>query len=353
MVKHWKWKIRWIALSVFMVALFIPCVMCVNHLEIAQGARLPARTIVNKMGNANEQTGQIYRGLWVWNTDIVDNAGAQDDFFTFARFKDIDGAYLYAYSLLASNPDGLGDFIQRAAGAGISVELLAGDPSWALSTTHSIALGFVQQAITFTQSMTESSKPVGIHLDIEPYLLPEWNTDQSGTISQYLDVLGQSKQELMGSGTALSLTVDIPFWYDTITATYQNETKPLNQHVQDIVDRVALMDYRDFAEGADGLIVHAENEMEYAQSITKALVIGVETNDLDPEKITFFEEGEAVMESELALVAQYYQTNSAFYGFAIHDYVGYRRLAPISRVYLPLLLRNHVELEPLGGSLKE
>ena len=70
-------------------------------------------------------------------------------------------------------------------------------------------------------------------------------------------------------------------------------------------------------------------------------MIGVETNDVEPEKVTFFEEGETVMESELALVEQHYQTSSAFRGFAIHDYSGYRTLAPIRSVHLPLVLKSH------------
>jgi hypothetical protein len=69
-------------------------------------------------------------------------------------------------------------------------------------------------------------------------------------------------------------------------------------------------------------------------------VIGVETNDVEPEKVTFFEEGETVMENELALVEQHYQTSSVFRGFATHDYSGYRTLAPIRSVRLPLVLKS-------------
>lgn len=292
-------------------------------------------------GEKAEQADGTYRGLWVWNVDIVAGTAARHEFFTFAQLKNVSSTYLYAYDLLPNSSSELGDFVVRAEDIGVGVELLAGDPTWALTTTHPIALGFVQQAITFTQSITKGARPVGIHLDVEPYLLPEWNSDRSSTITQYLDLLSDAHQELAASSTSLTFTVDMPFWYDIITATYQSVTKPLNQHVQDIVDRVVIMDYRDFAEGNDGIIDHAQNEMDYAQSIAKGVVIGVETNDVEPEKVTFFEEGETVMESELALVEQHYHTNSAFRGFAIHDYSGYRALAPIKSVHLPLVLKSY------------
>lgn len=287
--------------------------------------------------------GMMQRGLWIWNTDIMTNNNAQNELLIFVQLKDINGAYLYTYDLLPSGSSELSDFVTKADNINVEVELLAGDSTWALTSNHPVALDFVQQAITFTQSITGSARPVGIHLDIEPYLLPEWGSDQSGTITQYLDLLSDVKQELIASSTSLTLTVDIPFWYDTITANYNSVTKPLHQHVQDIADRIVILDYRDSAEGNDGIIHHAQDEMDYAQSIAKEVVIGVETNDVapEPEKVTFFEEGETVMEEELALVEQQYQTSSAFGGFAIHDYSGYRALAPIKSTYLPVVLKNY------------
>lgn len=315
--------------------------VCVDCTESTARDSLIGKPVVVGEEAIGGQVDGTYRGLWIWNTDIVTDTGAQHEFFTFAQFKDVSGAYLYAYDLLPNSSSELEDFITGADSIGVEVELLAGDPTWALTPTHPVALGFVQQAITFTQSITEGVRPIGVHLDVEPYLLPEWGSDRPSTIDQYLDLLSDVKQALVTSSTGLTFTVDIPFWYDTITATYKSATQPLNQHVQDIADRVVLMDYRDFAEGTDGIIDHAQDEMDYAQSITKKVVIGVETNDVEPEKVTFFEEGEAVMESELALVEQHYQTSSAFHGFAIHDYSGYRTLAPIRSVQLPLVLKSY------------
>jgi hypothetical protein len=103
----------------------------------------------------------------------------------------------------------------------------------------------------------------------------------------------------------------------------------LSEHVQDIADQVVLMDYRDFAVGADGIIAHAENEVSYGDSIQKAVFIGVETQcGLDPEKQTFCEEGEDALDVELGLTVDHYASTDhpAFGGVAVHCYECYRAL---------------------------
>jgi hypothetical protein len=290
----------------------------------------------------NGQAEGTYRGLWIWQTDIILDSDAQQAFLTFAQHQGIRDAYLNGYDLLPDRASELENFIIEADMIDIEVELLSGEPHWALTSNHALALDFAQRAITFTQAITGEARPAGLHLDVEPYLLSQWQTDQANTITQYLNLLSEVKQKLTAFNSGLRLTVDIPFWFDTITATYQSKTKPLHQHVQDIADRVVIMDYRDVAEGADGIIIHAQNEIDYGESITKEVIIGVETNDAapEPEKVTFFEEGEAVMEQELALVAQHYQSSPAFGGFAIHDYSGYRTLVFNRKIYLPLSLNR-------------
>jgi hypothetical protein len=190
----------------------------------------------------------------------------------------------------------------------------------------------------FTQNAATDAKPIGLHLRIEPHTLSQWDQDQPGTIAQYLDLLNTIKQELTNRESTLILTVDVPLSFNNVETTYGEEEKPLSQHVLDIVDQATLMYYRDFAQGEDGIIAQAQDEMNYAQNIGKLVSIGVETNNVEPEMVTFFEEGEAAMERELDLVQQHYQANLAFHGFAIHDYIGYRIL-PGPRVYLPLILR--------------
>jgi hypothetical protein len=259
----------------------------------------------------------------VWQKQVVADTAWRAAFLAFARDKQLTAAYIYAYDLLPGHETVLQEFLTLA---GLQVECLAGDSSWALTENHDDVLSFVRAVAAFAQTIPPGTNLVGVHLDVEPYVLPEWETDQAAVITQYLEMLDASHQALADSG--LRLTVDVPFWFDTISAEYGGRTRSLNQHVQDIADRVVLMDYRDTAEGDDGIIQHAAVEMLYAAQIGRQVVIGVETNDVapEPEKVTFYEEGQQAMEDALAVVLDTYGGNPAFGGIAIHDYLGYERL---------------------------
>jgi len=271
------------------------------------------------------------RAVWVWQSQVVTNTAWRAAFLTFARDRKLTAAYIYAYDLLPGQEAAFQEFLTLA---GLQVECLAGDPSWALTENHENVLSFVRAVVVFAQTLPPGSNLAGVHLDVEPYVLPEWKTDQAAVITQYLEMLEASHQALAGSG--LRLSVDTPFWFDTISAEYGGRTRPLNQHVQDIADRVVLMDYRDVAEGDDGIIQHAAVEMLYAAQIGRQVVISVETNDVapEPEKVTFYEEGQQEMEDALAVVLDTYGGNLAFGGIAIHDYLGYERLPAEPRLTL-------------------
>jgi hypothetical protein len=100
---------------------------------------------------------------------------------------------------------------------------------------------------------------------------------------------------------------------------------PLNWYMYQIANQVAIMDYRDVAEGANGIITHASGELGVGPTI-----IGVETQNLGPADaaLTFWEEGNAFMEGELQKVYNADSSDPQFVGFFIHYYDSYKILAP-------------------------
>ncbi|MBN2389646.1 MAG: hypothetical protein JXR84_02905 [Anaerolineae bacterium] len=282
---------------------------------------VPTATVEPTLVPANQNK----HALWVWQTETITNENAKVQLLNFARSEHINTLYLYAYGLVTSNPAALERFIVEAGD--IEVELLAGESSWALAAHHAKVLNFVQDAITFSQNTHSVQHPVGLHFDIEPYLLGAWENDQANVIAQYLDLLVSIREMLTETGSPMLLSVDIPFWFETIEATYNGETKALHQHIQDIVDCVVLMDYRDAAEGNDGIIAHAQDELIYGNQVGTLVTIGLETNCIEPIKITFCEEGKGAMAEEMAKSAAMFKAHSSFHGFAIHDYVGYSALS--------------------------
>ena len=130
-------------------------------------------------------------------------------------------------------------------------------------------------------------------------------------------------------GSSLALEADIPFWYDAIITTHTGEPRRVSELVIERTDRVTIMDYRDYAAPPDGIIDNAKSEIDFAGTVGKQVVIGVETVcGIEPENVTFCEEGEAAMEAALAETAAHYAGVSAWAGFAVHDYSSYSTMAP-------------------------
>lgn len=259
--------------------------------------------------------------LWVWN-DVVTVSTARAEFFAFARARAVRTIYLESQSLIQYNQSALASFINEAASYNMSVELLFGRSSWALAANHAVPTALAQMAVNFSRNLT-GARPVGLHFDVEPYLLAEWDSDQNGTANQYLDLFESLASVTAGSG--LKLTADIPFWFDGRFITRDGASRVLSEAIIDIVDRVVLMDYRDTA---SQIISYASSELNYARLVGKEVGIGVETKCGDLAYITFCEEGAAAMDQVLADVLSVVGSNSAFAGFAIHHYGSYKILRP-------------------------
>ena len=114
----------------------------------------------------------------------------------------------------------------------------------------------------------------------------------------------------------------VPFWFDEIRV----KRSTLVEQVLTSTDGIVVMAYRDHAAGVDGIIDLSGTEASLAASMGRQFVIGVETGVVGLNKVTFAEEGEQVMEAELALVAAEFGATPGFGGFAIHHYSSYRTL---------------------------
>ena len=203
------------------------------------------------------------------------------------------------------------------------VELLFGDMSWALTANHGKATGYASQAVQTILSI-KGARPVGLHFDVEPYTLPGWTSDMQGTANQYLDLL--EKLEVIAKNGGVRLSVDIPFWFSGQMVTRSGQTRPLSELVQDRVDRVVLMDYRDTS---SAIIAGAAPEVAYATKIGKDVTIGVETMcGLSPTLITFCEEGLAALNTALTATRAAYASAPGLHGVAVHHYGSYLTLKP-------------------------
>jgi hypothetical protein len=177
---------------------------------------------------------------------------------------------------------------------GTQVEALAGEASWARPHNRAGLLEFVRAA--------HGQQVDAIHLDIEPYSLRMWRTNRARLIRSYLTALGAARR-IAGP---IPVNADIPYWYGPT----------LLHRVLHHVDAITVMDYHD---SGDAAVEGARQEVRAAENAGKRVTIGLETGDVRPGSVTFFQEGRDALTEAIAQIRQAYAGNPAFSGIAVHD----------------------------------
>ncbi|HEY5782822.1 MAG TPA: hypothetical protein VIT66_13280 [Lysobacter sp.] len=278
------------------------------------------------------------RAVWTWEREsyaMVGSPAAAEEALRFLHGKRVTTIYLYAdayrgRNLIAQRPELYRHFIQRAHGEGFKVYALLGSAylrteEYVLPQRRAAALAMMQRVLSYNAGSNPDARFDGVNLDIEPHILAQWKTRKMELLRQFLD-LGQAFMTLKrASGQTLSIGPAIPFWLDGIEMEWNGVTRPVSEHVIDLYDYVALMDYRHRVDGSDGIIAHAANEMAYAAKKRKRVVIGLEVTPNELSKVTFNHLTEIDLERAVAQTERAYRDSPAFAGFALHHYRGYRR----------------------------
>ena len=232
---------------------------------------------------------------WIWDPELVQNNSLK--FYNFIMDKNIKRVFIQIdpdipYTLYQQNTTALELFDVKSFALG-------GDPAWLNDPTG------LQKFMDYVRGA--QAHFVGIHIDIEPYQLPEWNTDQAGTINKFKAVISQLKQFCIQE--YLRFEIDIPFWYSL----------DLNQWLLENVDEVCVMAYRSFAVGQNGINLLVSPIISQADRMNKKLTVAVETLNITPTYTSFYSNGETVLLQEVDKVIQNFKYNRSFNGIAVHD----------------------------------
>ena len=276
------------------------------------------------------------KAIWIWEKDsyaMLENEESKNDALYFFKSKGINRIYLYAdefssRNLIRDKPylfhDLIGDFHKN----GISVYALLGSgylnsEKLILPEYREDAIAMVKRIIQYNSAAKSHARFDGINLDIEPHILDAWPEQKYQLLEYFLDMSKSIMKLKSNSGLELMVGPAIPFWLDGVSLNWQGESKKVSDHVIDLYDYVALMDYRDHAEGRDGIISHAMDELEYSTLTNKKVAIGVEVTPNEIRKVSFNHLTENEMSVELNIAAKVFSTKPAFDGFVIHHYRGY------------------------------
>ncbi len=278
------------------------------------------------------------RSQWVWGEvlGIMGDPVRRDHVLNLWESQGIDAGYLWLDATVMSiAPNFYRSLIADMHARGMKAYSLDGDLNFVLpGAPHDQAITRFQSVLDFNAASAPNEQFDGAHFDNEPWALAQWNTDKALTIQQYLTLSTEYIQMRDDAGSAMTISADVPNQFaapsipEMVSTTWNGEAKALYKHAQDIYDTVTLMDYRDFALGFDSIDFHAQPWLDYGDLIGKPVEIGVETGSPggDPEKVTFFEEGIAFMEIELALAETQFLPRPSFDGFAIHHLASFETL---------------------------
>ena len=247
------------------------------------------------------------RAMWVWDTSDPQAV------VTLATARRIGQLYAAVPPHVDTSPKlaELQQLVALADAAGLRVDALGGDPGWVDNPAWVVT--------NWLRPTLATGLFTGLHVDIEPYTTPAWTKNRKAVITKYLATLDTLRTA--AAGTAIE--ADIPFWFDEVAA----NGSTLDREIMRRTDAVAVMAYRNHADGPDGTIALASAEVAAGAQLGRPVRIGQETNVLgvDPTEVkqTFHGMTLAQMDTQLALVRDAFAASPAFAGLAIHDSLGY------------------------------
>ena len=245
------------------------------------------------------------RAMWLWG----DNPATE--VVTWAAQQGVSEIFVHVSPSVLTNGDlaRLQDMRAQAGAKQIKLYALGGDTSWV--TNHAAALAWQKAAL-------KTGLFAGVHVDVEPYLLTAWSSDQAATLKSFLAMLDK-----MRAATKLPLEADVPFWYGE----YKVGNKNFADEVLRRVSAVTVMSYRDTGTGPNSIMAVGQDWLNRGSVQAKRVRLSAETETLpDCGHCTFHEEGATVLARELARVDAATRTQPAFGGIAIHRYGTWRSL---------------------------
>lgn len=253
------------------------------------------------------------KGTWIWDSRIIEKE--RDEILSFASDHDVTAIYLQMNRDIA--PNVYADFIRSAKERQIRVEALAGRPEWALRTNQDPIKAFITWTLEYNASVEAEERFDGLHFDIEPYLLAEWETKPKMILEEWVHNLRFIEQETRGSG--LKIALDVPYWLHTVKV--PNTEYSFSAWLLEKFDSLVIMDYRNHALGKNGIVENAHATLREASILNKQVIVAVETaKSSEGDRVSFYSKSVEFMEQELQTAHQELSRYAGYAGMAIHDY---------------------------------
>lgn len=289
-----------------------------------------------------ERPKPIRVAMWVWTTDedLAEKARA-DTLLDFCRGRGITDVFLqipyeYDSSVELKLTDAMRDFNIAADRAKIRVHALDGAPRYVLPENHARMFELVAALERFNRDGPPEGRFDAIHLDNEPYVLPEWKdpAKRPPIITAYVELNRELRRRANAAGMELGL--DIPFWFDrrdpsgepAFPVETPKGTVSLLEALFGIAQNVAVMSYRERVTGPNGVVAVCRDEFELARRYGVEVFTSIElgAGPKVEEGISLGRYPRDYFAAQLATLRRVLGYEPNCRGLAIHNYVYYRRM---------------------------
>lgn len=263
----------------------------------------------------NNMQPERIKATWLWQTEQIQEQ--PKDLLAELKRQQMTTLFLQVNQELPHST--YQTFIREATAEGFAVHALDGAPDWIVAGSgEKERAAFFDWLASYQKEVAEDERFKGIHLDVEPYLHALWNDEREEAIEAYKEVIGEGQK--IAEGLHLFYGIDIPFWFDRHLVANEQADKRLAEWLIDQSDQVTIMAYRDKAEGENGVRSLIEHELDYAASVDKQVLIGIETKEsMEGDHLSFYGKSEEDMYQELLLIERTLKDQASFGGFAIHS----------------------------------
>lgn len=271
--------------------------------------------------NPRSEPAMDQKAMWLWSTaDLLQSQDRWTELFDFCQQQSIGQLWIQlpykihssaesassstfdsvssTYTCAIQMQQQLRGFVRLAHGRHLKIHALDGAPEYCLREQHGIPLTVVDAIISFNRQGNADECFDGIHFDNEPYLLVAWNTPErrEEILREFLELNVECQRRVREKST-MQYGIDLPFWWQTRYETtgkchgsvsFRGVRKAASYHCIDMLDNVGVMNYRDSADGADGMLAHSRELLEYADRARGAVIyMGVETFSCDNPRVWF------------------------------------------------------------------
>lgn len=169
------------------------------------------------------------------------------------------------------------NFLKFLMEEGFEIEFLDGWKGFALEPLHFRVINQIENLKYFWNKYFSQKIFPPLHLDIEPYLLRFYNnTNYQEIYNQYISLLKKIRERY----PEIKLNLDIPFWLDNL-----KKGEEIFKNILKYSNGITIMAYRNKVSGSNGISGLTEVEVSIANNENKEIFIGIETMEIQSEKI--------------------------------------------------------------------